>query len=216
MSSGLSAFLDRRIWSFNVEVARYAHPAWLTEFKQGWPAAWVRDIHHQSRYLISTHGLALTRAEVMQSAFERVALLNARDIHQLIRCWIARHCSGYLRENVGGRIARGNARVLGTAVMDGALVMPREGQGEGALHRAHGKNEIARPADLAVLHRRVLRTIYEHLSPEVAQRFRLRFRPGCFHEVPVIDDVSELESSLVSVEMRDYLSKEGACILSVR
>lgn len=213
-AAGSAAFLDRRIWSFNIEVARFAHPTWLVEFRKSWPACWVRDVHHQSLYLISTHRLALTRAEVMHSPFERVALLSVRDVHQLIRCWIARQCAGYLRENVAGRIARGNARVLGTAVIDGALVMPSPAVGEGSGKRADGSVRISGPADLATLHRRVLRTIYEQLTPEVAQRFRLRFRAGCFDGVQAIDDPGSLESSLVSIEMRDYLSKEGACILS--
>ncbi|MGT0193838.1 hypothetical protein ACVHYJ_17540 [Burkholderia pyrrocinia] len=214
MSNFVPAHLSRKIWSFNVDVARYAHPAWLAEFRRTWPARWVCNRRMQSRYLIATYALALTQPDIMESPLERIALLSAHDTHRLIRCWIARLCIGYLRANVVGRVARSNARVLGAAVIDHAL--EEDGLESGsrpALPPGQGI-QVNAPADLVVLHRRLLRTIYESLSPEAAARFRLRFRPECFERVEPVHGLTRFELWLRSTEWDVHLSKEGVCILS--
>ncbi|WP_157649361.1 hypothetical protein [Burkholderia ubonensis] len=215
MSSVIPAHLSRVIWSFNVEVARYAHPAWLEGFQQTWPTRWARDKRMQSRYLITTHALGITQLDIMQSRFERIALLNAHDTHRLMRCWIALLCVRYLRANVVGKVARGNARVLGASTIDYVLAERETEQDGGVEALLMRDGEVAVPADLATLHRRLLSSIHERLSPEVAARFRLRFRPGCFDRAIPIHGVDRLESWLGTVDLNAHLSKEGACILSL-
>ncbi|KVW73120.1 hypothetical protein WK99_32970 [Burkholderia ubonensis] len=169
----------------------------------------------QSRYLIETHALSLTQPDVMRSPFERIALLSACDIHRLIRYGLASLGVGYLRANVAGRIARGNTRVLGEAVMDRALANAARELGRRSGWVLGSDVRIDLPIDLIVLHRRMMRTIYEKLSPEVAARLRLRFRPGCFDHVAAIAGLNQPDQWLAGMDLDGYLSAEGLCTLSL-
>ncbi|KVU00229.1 hypothetical protein WK62_19385 [Burkholderia ubonensis] len=213
MSDDVSVGLKRRIWSFNVEVARYAHPAWLAEWRRTGLPRFVRDGRMQSRHLIAAHVLGLVEPEVMQSPIERVALLSARDTHQLIRCWMARLCVKYLRVNVAGRIARLNTRMLGEDVINHVLAEELIDQQERLGFQFIKEIRINRPIDLTILHRRALLTLCNHMSSEVAARFRLRFRPRYFDDVAPLRDLHRFEEWLAFGKLDIHLSKEGVCIL---
>ncbi|KVP26040.1 hypothetical protein WJ85_34945 [Burkholderia ubonensis] len=213
MNDDASAGLKRRIWSFNVEVARYAHPAWLAEWRRTVPARFARDRRMQSQHLIAAHVLGLVEPAVMQSPVERVALLSARDTHQLVRCWMARLCVKYLRVNVAGRVARMNTRVLGEDVINQVLAAELLDRQDGLGFPVIKGIRINRPIDLTILHRRTLLTLSNHMSPEVAARFRLRFRPKYFDNLVPLRDLHRFEEGLAFRELDVHMSKEGVCIL---
>ncbi|WP_157377350.1 hypothetical protein [Burkholderia ubonensis] len=205
--------VERLLWNLNINVAEYAHPAWLRSLDDVIDVRRMPNKAARSAFLIERYQLAFLTSGHLNDGLVRTALLDVADLHRLARLGAALASREAIRLCVFGNDMRHCIRVLGRRVLDNVLTLESDMDLTvfDRLDRQCGAQRL--PLRLLEAQRQLICALCDGLPPAAAQRARLRFRPRYFDGVAPLDDARPLIKVLLG--MREYadLSERATCIL---
>ncbi|EDT40727.1 SctK family type III secretion system sorting platform protein [Burkholderia ambifaria] len=205
--------VERLLWNLNVNVADYAHPAWLRSLVGSVDARRMPNNAARSAFLIERYQLDFVTSRHLDDGLARIALLDAADLHRLARLGAAIASREAIRLCVFGNDMRNCSRALGRQVLDRVMTLERDIDLT-LFDRLDLQCDTQRlPFRLLKAQRRLIHALCDGLPPAAAQRARLRFRPRYFDGVAPLGDARPLMHALLGMRRYADLSERATCIL---
>ncbi|WP_157642386.1 hypothetical protein [Burkholderia ubonensis] len=205
--------VERLLWNLNVNVAEYAHPAWLRGLDDVIDVRRMPNKAVRSTFLIDRYQLGFLTSGNLNDGLVRIAMLDAADLHRLARLGAALASREAIRLCVFGNDMRHCIRVLGRGVLDRVLTLERDVDLSlfDRLDLRCGTYRL--PLRLLEAQRQLIRALCDGLPAAAAQRARLRFRPRYFDGVAPLDESRPLIQALLGMRGYADLSERATCIL---
>lgn len=211
--------LQRMLWHFNYDIARYVHPFWL---KHWTPSMKRLPAHARSDILINEYQLDIVQADLVDSPIGRLALLEKADLGKIARVSTALMFSEHLKMQISSKGVRNCLRALDNEALDIALSM-KESDRETFHHYRIAKSHrtefavVSMAKKMVECQRNFMRDLSLCWPSSAYQRLQLRFRPGYLssgyqgHNVR-LSDTCPTSEQVMKIIQRIHLSERARCI----